>query len=44
MADKKAIFAIKGMHCASCAVKIERGLHKLIGVSKANLNFATEKA
>lgn len=35
---------IAGMHCASCALNIERKLGKLNGVSKANVNFATEKA
>lgn len=35
---------IAGMHCASCALNIERNLNKLNGVKKANVNFATEKA
>ncbi len=35
---------IKGMSCASCAAKIERGLAGLEGVSKASVNFAAEKA
>ncbi|MBN1923206.1 MAG: copper-translocating P-type ATPase [Nanoarchaeota archaeon] len=34
---------IKGMHCASCAVVIEKGLNKIEGV-KANVNFASESA
>ena len=32
------------MHCASCAVAIEDSLNKVEGVSKAAVNFATEKA
>lgn len=32
------------MHCASCALNIENNLKKTKGVSKANVNFATEKA
>ena len=35
---------ISGMSCASCAANIEKGLSKLPGVLKANVNFATEKA
>jgi Cu+-exporting ATPase len=40
----KASIEIIGMHCASCAVAIEDSLNKLEGVSKAAVNFATEKA
>lgn len=40
----KKIIAIAGMHCASCANKIESSLNKLNGVSNANVNLATEKA
>jgi Cu+-exporting ATPase len=35
---------ITGMSCASCAAKIEKGLSSLEGVSKATVNFASEKA
>jgi Cu+-exporting ATPase len=35
---------IKGMSCASCALKIEKGLASIEGVSKATVNFAAEKA
>lgn len=35
---------IQGMHCASCAIIIERSLKKVPGVSQANVNFAAEKA
>ena len=41
---KKIIISISGMHCASCAQKIESALKKLNGVTKVNVNFATEKA
>ena len=41
---KKLIIPIYGMHCASCAQKIESTLKKLDGVTNANVNFATEKA
>ncbi|WP_019119584.1 heavy metal translocating P-type ATPase [Brevibacillus massiliensis] len=33
-----------GMTCAACAMRIEKGLGKLPGVSKAAVNFATETA
>jgi len=35
---------IKDMHCASCALTIEKSLKKIDGVKSANVNFATEKA
>jgi Cu+-exporting ATPase len=35
---------IKGMHCATCALNIEKGLVKLPGVKTASVNFAAEKA
>ena len=35
---------IGGMHCASCAILVERGLKKVNGVKIANVNFAAEKA
>jgi Cu+-exporting ATPase len=35
---------IEGMHCASCALTIEKALQNLHGVQQASVNFATEKA
>ncbi len=35
---------ISGMHCASCAGKIEKALKSVLGVKNATVNFATEKA
>ncbi len=32
------------MHCASCAVNIERAVKKVKGVEKANVNFTNKKA
>jgi len=40
----KVTFSLKGMHCASCAATIESSLGSVAGVSKATVNFATEKA
>lgn len=41
---KKISLDIGGMHCASCAVNIEKALKKTEGVRKAVVNFATEQA
>lgn len=38
---KKIIFKIKGMHCASCALKIESEVKKIPGVNSSVVNFAT---
>lgn len=41
---KKTTFPIKGMHCASCAVNIERDLSQASGVHGASVNYALAKA
>jgi len=41
---KKSEFKIEGMHCASCAVKIEGSLKKLPGVKSANVNYGLAEA
>ncbi|AOH54744.1 copper-translocating P-type ATPase [Peribacillus muralis] len=41
---EKREFTITGMTCAACATRIEKGLNKLDGVSKANVNLALEHA
>lgn len=41
---QKITLPIKGMHCASCVMKIEKGLKQCDGVSDAVVNIATEKA
>src|SRR3989338_8077319 len=40
----KTTLPIIGMHCASCAIKIEKALGKIEGVASANVNYATQKA
>ncbi len=35
---------VVGMSCASCASTIQKGLSRIKGVDKANVNFATSKA
>jgi Cu+-exporting ATPase len=42
--EQQAVFAIEGMTCASCAMRIEKGLKKVPGVADAQVNLATEKA
>ena len=41
---EKLEFDITGMTCAACSTRIEKGLNKLDGVVKANVNLALEKA
>jgi Cu+-exporting ATPase len=41
---KKADLKISGMHCASCAALIDKGLSKADGVKEVNVNYATAKA
>ncbi|MFH1314774.1 MAG: heavy metal translocating P-type ATPase [Candidatus Uhrbacteria bacterium] len=41
---KKETFNISGMHCASCAVSLEKELNKIKGVESAVVNFANEEA
>lgn len=36
-------YRIEGMHCASCAVNIEKSVRKLKGVRNAKVNFAANK-
>jgi heavy metal translocating P-type ATPase len=40
----KTQFGIEGMHCASCALTIEKELRKTPGVLGANVNYAIAKA
>lgn len=37
-------FDISGMTCAACAARIEKGLSRMAGVSRANVNLALETA
>src|SRR6266702_7773755 len=43
-ADSRAVLALEGMTCASCAMRIEKGLKKVPGVTDAQVNLATERA
>ncbi len=42
--ESHAVLALEGMTCASCAMRIEKGLKKVAGVKDASVNFATEQA
>ncbi len=44
MAKKQIDLKLKGMHCASCAIIIDKGLKKKEGVVECNVNYGTEKA
>jgi len=41
---EKTIIPVTGMTCASCVATIEKGLSSVDGVSRANVNLASEKA
>src|SRR5579859_314408 len=42
--EGQATLALEGMTCASCAMRIEKGLKKVPGVKDASVNLATERA
>ncbi len=44
MLECRTVLDLEGMTCASCAMRIEKGLKKVPGVIEANVNLATEKA
>lgn len=44
VADESRSFDIDGMTCANCALRVEKALNKLPGVTEANVNFALERA
>jgi len=41
---KKTTLSVSGMHCASCALVIDKSLKKVAGVGESNVNFSTSKA
>ena len=41
---RQATFDLEGMTCASCVMRIEKGLKKVPGVLDAQVNLATEQA
>lgn len=41
---KKITFPITGMHCASCAVNVQRKLSQVAGVVQVGVNYANEQA
>ncbi|MFC4233981.1 heavy metal translocating P-type ATPase [Thalassospira xianhensis] len=44
VADESRSFDIDGMTCANCALRVEKALGKLPGITEANVNFALERA
>ena len=42
--ESRTVLALEGMTCASCAMRIEKGLKKVPGVIDAHVNLATEQA
>ncbi|HVB74638.1 MAG TPA: heavy metal translocating P-type ATPase [Ktedonobacteraceae bacterium] len=43
-AESRTVLDLEGMTCASCAMRIEKGLKKVPGIIDARVNLATEKA
>lgn len=43
-AESCVLLDLEGMSCASCAMRIEKGLKKVPGVKDASVNLATERA
>src|SRR5579859_3264324 len=41
---RQVVLAVEGMMCATCAMRIEKGLKKLPGVAEASVNLASEQA
>ena len=41
--EEQKQFKLTGMTCANCALTIEKGVGKMPGVKRANVNFASEK-
>ena len=39
----KKVFKMQDLDCAHCAAKMEDGINKLDGVSKATVSFMTQK-
>ena len=39
----KQIYILKGLDCASCALKLERKIQKIDGVESCQINFLAEK-
>lgn len=43
MSTEKLLLPVKGMHCASCAMLIEKTLSETPGITKAEVNVVSEK-
>ncbi len=41
---KKVTLQVKGMHCANCALTVEKVTKKAKGVKSSTVNFSTSKA
>ncbi|MGF6923152.1 copper ion binding protein [Paraburkholderia sp. 40] len=42
--EQEVMLSINGMTCASCVARVEKSLSKVVGVSSASVNLATEQA
>ncbi len=39
----KKVFKLRNLECANCAAKMESGIQKLNGVTKATVSFMTQR-
>ena len=39
----KKSFDVQGLHCANCALRLEKAVNKIEGVDEAVVSFATQK-
>lgn len=39
----KQSYDVKGLHCANCALRLEKAVNKIDGVEEAVVSFATQK-
>ncbi|MFL9934531.1 heavy metal translocating P-type ATPase [Paraburkholderia sp. RL18-103-BIB-C] len=42
--EQEVVLSINGMTCVSCVARVEKSLNKVVGVSSASVNLATEQA
>ena len=42
--EQEVVLSINGVTCASCVARVEKSLNKVVGVSSASVNLATEQA
>ncbi len=41
--NRRVVFAIRGLECASCAIDVGRALRKVPGISEININYVIDR-